>query len=56
MLDYDSEFLAKIAGLLDQMQRTGPEGMRTVMLTDNFARELAAGLRRIAARLDNPRA
>jgi hypothetical protein len=52
MLDYDADFLRTIADLLDRMQRRGEgEGLRTIVITDNFARELAAGLRRIADRI-----
>jgi hypothetical protein len=45
--DHDSEFLMKIADLLDRTPRAGA----TVTLTDSFVRELAEGLRRIAVRM-----
>jgi hypothetical protein len=52
MTDSDSEFLMKIADLLDKTPRKGsPGGIQAIMLSDTFARELAGGLRRIAERL-----
>lgn len=50
--NYDADFLRTIADLFDSMQRKEqPDGVRTVMMTDSFARELAGGLRRIAERI-----
>jgi hypothetical protein len=52
----DKEFLMQIANVLDGMPRRPadrPHGERTVVLSDNFAKQLASCLRSIAAGIES---